>query len=428
MIKTAPRILICTTLHWPIAARLAIAFANLGCSVESLCPPEHQLHDTRAVRKCYTYSAFRPLASLHEALNKARPDLVIPCDDKAAINLHRLYESLADSPSAFDARVIIERSVGTPAACSLATARAPLLALAGQIGVRAPKTNVVQGPGELSAWLVRRGFPAVIKIDNSSGGQGVSIVRNHEEALYAYQKRLMHNSVLSTSRRLLLERDSSALLNWLQPTRPIVNVQDFIAGTPANRAVACWRGEVLAGISVQALRTQHATGPATVVQVVQFPEMQDGAERIVRRLGLSGLWGFDYILESKTGAAYLIEINPRATPICHLSLGAGQDLPVALHACLTDSTITAPPAAVSNDIIALFPGEWQRNATSPYLRTAFHDVPWQEPALVRDGVDRPWSERGLLMRAWKRLRPKPPNLAAIVEPRDFSAARDKYVR
>lgn len=428
MIKTAPRILISSTLHWPIAARLAIAFANLGCSVEALCPPEHQLLEIRAVRKCYTYSVFRPLASLHEALRKALPDLVIPCDDKAALNLHRLYESLADATAASDTRAIVERSLGTPAACTLATARAPLLALAAQLGVRVPKTNVVQSSGELSAWLVRRGFPAVIKIDNSSGGQGVSVVRNHEEALYAYQQRLMHNSVLSTSRRLLLERDSSAVLNWLSPTRPIVNVQDFIAGTPANRAVACWRGEVLAGISVEALRTQHTTGPATVVQVVQIPEMQVAAERIVRRLGLSGLWGFDYILESKTRAAYLIEINPRATPICHLSLGAGQDLPVALYARLTDSTITAPPAVVSNDIIALFPGEWQRNAASPYLRMAYHDVPWQEPALVRDGVDRPWSKRGLLTRAWKRLRPKPSNFAGIVEPGDFSAARDKYVR
>lgn len=427
MIKATPRILISTTLHWPIAARLSIAFANLGCSVEAICPPEHQLLKIRAVRKCYSYSVFRPLASLQEALRKSQPDLVIPCDDKAAINLHHLYESRVNANSTSDVRAIIERSLGTPAACSLATARAPLLALAGQIGVRAPKTNVVENAGELSAWLVRRGFPAVIKIDNSSGGQGVSIVRTHEEALQAYRKRLMHNSMVCTSRRLLLERDSSAILNWLHPSRPVVNVQDFISGTPANRAVACWRGEVLAGISVQALRTQHPTGPATVVQVVQIPEMQDAAERLAKRLGLSGLWGLDFIIESRTGAAYLIEVNPRATPICHLPLGVGQDLPAALYSCLTDSPSIAP-AGMPHNIIALFPGEWQRNAASPFLHTAYHDVPWQEPALVRDGIKRPWSERGFLMQTWKRLRPKPTGFAGMMESGDFSAARDKYVR
>lgn len=428
MIKTSPRILVSTTLHWPIGARIAIAFADLGCSVEALCPAQHQLLGIRAVRKCYAYSVFRPLASLHEALRSARPDLVIPCDDKAAVNLHRLYASLTNAGSASEQRAVIERSLGTPAACTLATARAPVLALAGQIGVRAPRTEVIHSAGELSAWLVRRGFPAAIKIDKSCGGQGVSIVRSHEEALRAYRHRVLHNSVLNTSRRLLLERDSSAILNWLHPTRSVVNVQDFIAGTPANRAVACWRGEVLAGISVEALRTQHATGPATVVRVLQIPEMQDAAERVVRRLKLSGLWGLDFILESKTGAAYLVEINPRATPICHLSLGEGQDLPAALYARLTDTTPIAAPATVHHKIIALFPGEWQRNAASTYLRSAYHDVPWQEPVLVRDGVDRPWSERGVLARAWHRWRPKPATFVARAETADLRAPGDKYVR
>lgn len=426
MIKTSPRILVSTTLHWPIAARLAIAFANLGCSVDGICPAQHQMLGIRAVGKCYAYSMFRPLASLQEALQNARPDLVIPCDDQAAVNLHRLHESLSKAGPASEQRAVIERSLGTPAACMLATARAPLLTLAGQIGVRVPKTDVIENAGELSAWLVRRGFPAVIKIDSSCGGQGVSIVRSHEEALQAYRHRVLHNSVLSTSRRLLLERDRSAIFNWLRPARPVVNAQDFIAGTPANRAVACWRGEVLAGISVEALRTQHATGPATVVRVLQIPEMQDAAERLVRRLNLSGLWGLDFILESKTGSAYLIEMNPRATPICHLALGPGQDLPAALYARLTDSTVVAAPAAVSHDIIALFPGEWQRNAASPYLRSAYHDVPWQEPALVRDGVDRPWSERGVLTRVWHRWRAKPGKFVAKADA--LHVVRDKYVR
>jgi hypothetical protein len=38
------------------------------------------------------------------------------------------------------------------------------------------------------------------------------------------------------------------------------------------------------------------------------------------------------------------------------------------------------------DTIALFPQEWIRDPQSPALQSAYHDVPWQEPALIRDCV------------------------------------------
>lgn len=426
------RILLSATLHWPLAARIAIAFANLGCHVEAICPRNNPLVVTRAVRKSYAYSVARPLGALHTALRRAQPDLIVPCDDPAAVDLHHLYESLSKTDAAAQAqRSAIERSLGNPAACSLATTRAPFLALAAQVGIRVPRTNIVANAGELSAWLVRRGFPAVIKVDHSCGGQGVSVVHNHEEALRAYRRSSLQTSVVRTLQRFLLERDSSALTNWLRPQQTVISVQDFIPGTPANRAVACWRGEVLAGISVEAIRTLHSTGPATVVRIRQIPEMSEAAQRLVQHLKLSGLWGLDFILEAKTGSAYLIEMNPRATPICHLSLGTEQDLTRALYARLTNSSApNSTPAPAPHEIIALFPGEWHRNAASPYLRSAYHDVPWEEPALVRDGVERPWSERGFLARLRAQLRSKPPGFAPYskVDPIEFGGARDKYVR
>ncbi|MGB5081500.1 MAG: ATP-grasp domain-containing protein, partial [Burkholderiales bacterium] len=159
-------------------------------------------------------------------------------------------------------------------------------------------------------------------------------------------------------------------------------------------------------ISVEAIRTQHATGPATVVRVIENPEMSEAARRLVRRLGVSGLWGIDFILEKSTGAAYLIEMNPRATPICHLPLGAGRNLPAALYAQLAGSPPPALPATIEGDVIAMFPGEWSRNPASPYLRSGYHDMPWDEPGLIRDCIDRPWSERGLIARLWARMRAK----------------------
>jgi glutathione synthase/RimK-type ligase-like ATP-grasp enzyme len=405
--SAAPSILLTATLRWPIAARLAIAFANMGCRVEAVCPRQHPVTRTRAIRRIYPYTALKPLVSLRAAIDAAAPDLIIPCDDDAAIHLQRLYVHGGAGPAAEALRVLIARSLGAPEACALATARGQLMALAAEEGVRIPETTVVSAPGELHAWLRQHKFPAVIKGDCTWGGQGVAIVHDHEEAQCAFRLMVSRPAIVNAMARTLLERDPSFFLNSLKEVRRTVTLQDFIPGSPANRAVACWKGQVLAGISVEAIRTLHPTGPATVARVIENPEMSEAVNRLVRRLGISGLWGVDFVLEASTGAAYLIEMNPRATPICHLPLGTGQNLPEALYTKLAGTPPGTTPARVVHDVIVMFPGEWHRNRASPYLRSDYHDVPWDEPELIQDCIGRPWSERGLLARLWARMRPKP---------------------
>ena len=409
----APSILLTATLRWPIAARLAIAFADMGCRVEAICPRQHPVTKTHAIRRVYPYKALTPLASLRAAIKTAAPDLIVPCDDDAAIHLYRLYVHGAGAGPAEDAlRVLIERSLGAPEACALAAARGQLMALAAEEGVRIPETTVIAAPGELHAWLRQHPSPAVIKGDCTWGGQGVSIVRNYEEARRAFSLMVSRPEIVNAMVHTLLDRDPSLFLSSLKEARRTVTLQEFIPGTPANRAVACWQGQVLAGISVEAITTQHATGPATVVRVIENPEMSEAVNRMVRRLGVSGLWGADFVLEASTGAAYLIEMNPRATPICHLPLGAGRSLPAALYTQLAGTPPLASPAMIDHDVIVMFPGEWHRNPASPFLRSHYHDVPWNEPALIQDCIAKPWSERGLIARLWARLRPKPSMLPA----------------
>jgi hypothetical protein len=190
-----------------------------------------------------------------------------------------------------------------------------------------------------------------------------------------------------------------------------VSIQRFIEGRAANRAVACWQGRTLAGISALALQSQGDTGPATVVRIVENAQMTESARRLVESLGLSGLCGFDFVIERDSGVAWLIEVNPRATPVCHLALGSAQDLPVALLNRLDGVQRAARSRVIPGAEIALFPGEWLRDPRSPFLRDAFHDVPWSEMALVRECVATPWEERGLVarLRSWlqSRLDPHP---------------------
>lgn len=403
----APRILLTATLRWPIAARLAIAFAGLGCRVEAICPRQHPVTKTRAIRRHYPYTALRPLVSLRAAIELAAPDLIIPCDDNAAVDLHRLFVCVGQEASSASAvRAVIARSLGTPEACTLATARGQFMALAAEEGVRVPETRIVATQGELHAWMADHRFPAVIKVDSTWGGQGVHIVRNQEEAQAVFALMVSRPAIVEEMARSLLDRDPSFVLNSLKGAQPTVTLQDFIAGTPANRAVACWQGRVLAGISAKAIRTQHPTGPATVVRIIENTEMTEAVNKLVSRLGISGLWGIDFVLEDSSGAAYAIEMNPRATPICHLPLTPGTNLPIALFRQLTGTLPVTQPATIDHRVIAMFPGEWQRNPASDYLRSGYHDIPWDEPALIQDCIGIPWSERGLIARLWARVRPK----------------------
>lgn len=396
----ASRILLAATLRWPLAARLAIAFRKQGCAVEAWCPAGHPLERTRAVGRIHRGGALAPLSSLRAAIEGAAPDVVVPCDDDAALHLHHLHAGLRAGGGAQALRALIERSLGTPASCETATARGALMSLAAGAGLRIPDGAPLATSADLDAWIKRRGLPAVLKADRSWGGRGVTVVRTIGEARAAWQ-RAMRPSAGRALSHLLLRRDASYLLRGLRGDRPALTVQALVPGRPANRAVACWQGEVLGGISVVALQTRTATGPTTVARVIENDEMAGAATRLVRALGLSGFCGFDFILDP-AGAAWLLEVNPRATPICHLSSGTGPDLPAALLARLRGAP-APPPRPVSGDgTIALFPGEWDRNPLSAHLRTAFHDVPWEEAELVRDCVAAPWEDRGLVarLRAW----------------------------
>lgn len=418
-----PAILLTATLRWPIAARLASAFAELGCRVEVLCPRGHPAQHGRAAYRLHAHAGFNPLPALRAAIAAAAPDLVIPCDDDAALQLQRLHRQAADAGAAdLPLKLLIERSLGTPEACALATSRGRLLALAAGLGVRVPDTAEIDTPAALDAWLAAHALPAVLKIDGSWGGQGVALVHSRDEAQRAFERLGARPWLPGALVHALLERDASLITRALHPPARRVTLQPFVAGTPANRAVACWQGRVLAGTSVAALHTQHPTGPATVVRVIDHPAMADAAQRLVQHLGLSGLWGLDFMLDAATGAAFLIEVNPRATPICHLNLGDGHDLPAALCTQLAGAGAARQGAPIGRDVIALFPGEWRRDPASAYLAEAHHDVPWREPALVRDGIDIPWARRGWIARAWAALRPRAAAAAGSVRQRTDPAA------
>ncbi|MGB6470006.1 MAG: hypothetical protein WCD27_14245, partial [Candidatus Acidiferrales bacterium] len=71
-----PKVLIVATSHWSSTARLAMALAGAGCTIEAVCPPSHPLRKTSVVRRIHVYRGIAPLTSVSDAIAAANPDLL----------------------------------------------------------------------------------------------------------------------------------------------------------------------------------------------------------------------------------------------------------------------------------------------------------------------------------------------------------------
>jgi hypothetical protein len=299
---------------------------------------------------------------------------------------------------------LIERSLGRPETYDVVSTRSSLTAVAALANVRMPDTEVIPDLKSLRLWFERRGGAAVVKTDHSWGGWGVRVARTADQVDAAFRSMTGVRRAAFAVKRLVWDQDPELSFQLMRGRWPTITVQDFIPGLPANCSVACLEGKVLAGVAVKAMVTDGPTGSATVVRVIDNPEMMQMAGAIVRHLGTSGIVGFDFILEEGSERAFLLEVNPRATQISHLVLGERHDLVAALSTVLPDGPPSRSPAAMPSiadgQVIAFFPQELRRDPAGRFLADAYHDVPWQEPALVQAFLAKDGPIRRLI--AWVR--------------------------
>ena len=391
--------LLVTTLGWPSAAKLAMALGKGGFSVAVVARAAHLVRKVRAVDAHYLLGSFAPPVSIANAIADWAPDILVPCDDPAVDHLHALHKHAVANRRSMVVD-LIERSLGDPRYFAITARRSAFSEVAASAPCAMPETMSVRDEDDLRAKIARATFPQVLKSDFSWGGRGTWVTRSPDEALSKFSSLIRPLDWPRTVKRALVEKDPSAIVTRAKHTAPRVILQRYIEGQPANRAVVCWRGEVLAGLSVAALHVAYENGPATMVRIVEHDEMARIASRFVRELQISGYCGFDFVIERNSGRAFLIEMNPRATPVCHLSVGKNRDLISPLFAKLTAVSQRSDIPVVEGDTVALFPNEWWRDPSSAYLQSAYHDVPWEEPDFVRACLVRPRS--GWLDRLWNR--------------------------
>lgn len=411
-------VLVLATQDWPLAAFLAIALRRGGFAVAGLCPSRHALRHTDAVDRCFHFSLPQAARSLRGAIRRANPTILVPCDDQSVYAIYELYQQCRQGGAADASEImrLIEDSLGNPESFPIARDKSAFIRVARECDVRIPDTYELDGAAALKAHCDTAQPPFVLKQDGTFGGLGVIVAHSKAEAEKAL-KRLKVRAAVNAGRALLLKFNHRPLLAWLRDPPPVISVQQYIEGRPANRAVLCWHGRVLAGTTVMTLEADpFPNGPASVVEFIREAEIEQAVERLVARLGLSGFCGFDFMLDEKSGRPFLLELNPRATSACWLGTRPRSDLAAALYRALSDESDEAAGAGsptpgedeeAPGEKVALFPQEWMRANTSPHLATSYHRVPWQDPRLVAYLARDAWKSRraspGYLARLARRL-------------------------
>jgi len=381
--------LIVATHIWPAAARASIALAQVGFSVASIAPAQSLVRTVTRVARHYTYTPRRALDLIARAIKDWQPDLLVCTDDQAVKHLHDLHAGASRLPHAVGGplKTLIEISLGHPSSFPAAAQKSLFMKMACNAGVRCPKTwMIANDQDDLS--IPHTPYPIMVKSDGTFGGQGVRRVESEQQARLAILEFTLPLNFPDRVKRPLAKL--IARLGMKLSRQRTVCLQEEVIGRPANRAVVCFKGKVLAGLSVEALETQHDLGPASIVRLIQHQEMTAIAEKMVDRLQLSGFIGFDFVLDSKN-VAWLIEMNPRVTPICHLHLKDGTSLPGSIIAEMTGCSSIPKAPVVSAETVVLFPGGFWNLHRDSYLSSvymsSYHDVPWDEPNLIRGCIN-----------------------------------------
>ena len=377
--------LVIATQNTALAARISMALADVGFRVAALTPIGHPVRRSRKIQDHFAYHTRPKLKSTVRAIDRWSPDLLVCADDLAVRELQTLHQRTAASEDKARRHIceLIELSLGPATSFPAMQNKSDFLAFVETEGLRSPRTIVVPATCAFESAPAELIYPTVVKANQSYGGRCVRVVNSEADVRATVWELQTPSTWRDIFRKFCGAILGSEVLAPLRlPLRRTISLQQYIPGRPSNRAVICWKGKVLEGISVEVVEVQYDYGPASVVRLIDHSEMAMVAQHMVKRLNLSGFVGFDFVLDS-SNQAWIIEMNPRVTPICHFSLADGTNLAGSLYTQLTGMQSLSRRAPINCGLIVLFPDEILRSPFSEHLLFRQHDVPWDEPEVVR---------------------------------------------
>lgn len=370
------RVAVISTKQYVFPLRIAKTFASAGTLVAAICPKANLLRRLGAVAKIYTMSSMSPAHDVSSAIQDWMPDIVVACDDDAAFWLHKAYDVATP-----EVRRIICSSQGDPKSFEIIASKSRLMEFATKTGVLCPETDSLNNVS--AKMLSEKRYPFVLKLDYASAGNGVRVVHTPAEAKFTLAefskpKRTVLD-VLKAAKRLSLW----PLKHWAAQRDINLSGQELIDGEDANIAVFCSNGRIISWNAVKVSATAHQNGPGALISFVNNTQMLKSTEKLVASLKLSGFYGFDFIIGKNDRQAYLIEANPRATPILHLTSSFGVNLIESACEHFSGSPPSSISPPITEEFIAMFPAGLAYLAKATDLRQIYLDAPWDEPWLLK---------------------------------------------
>jgi predicted ATP-grasp superfamily ATP-dependent carboligase len=208
----------------------------------------------------------------------------------------------------------------SPESYRIASDKGETVRLAMQTGVACPRTVFPDGPDRAVESASELEFPLVVKPRRSSGSRGIRVVRNSEE--------------LDAGYRRIHEKYPKPLIQEYIPSGDRYDVCLLYGpdGAPRYRFVQ----KEIRHFPVE-------MGPSTVQESVQFPELVELAERLLRPLSWYGIAEVEFMVDPRDGTLKLMEINPRFWNSLELSALCGVDFSYGLYRLAVDGDVEEIP-------------------------------------------------------------------------------------
>jgi hypothetical protein len=304
-------------------------------------------HDSSPPR--HKFMRISSVLSFLRRLERSRALRAIPGDEDALVYLERdrnLIHRLGLRPLFTRAARAIEGGLPSWATARVLLSRTDVASIAEKSGIAIPPWAACSDHAGIVALCCNPGFPLIVKRDDTSAGMGVETCNTAEQ---------------------LAEAVASA--------GPDGIVQAFVCGKTAMQAAVALDGRLLASFGwIKEHCYPEPFGPSAIVTRVDDLSMRSAAATFVEATGYNGFLSLDFILRDEGPS--LIEINPRPTPVCHLG-GLAEAFASALGAS------SCAPAGEIPSRLAVFPQELRRNPMSADDGELVHDLPVDDPPLLR---------------------------------------------
>lgn len=186
-----------------------------------------------------------------------------------------------------------------------------LLQIANTLGIRAPRTYLVEDLASISRIANELDFPAVIKLRETASSIGISYVYSKEELISKYKETISRFNLSSSNYPL---------------------IQEYIEGDGYGVSLLFNQGDLRAKFTHKRLREYPITGgPSSYRISIRHPEMEDIAIGLLKYLNWHGVAMVEFKLDSKTKKPVLIEVNPRFWGSVNQAVQSGVDFPYLLY-------------------------------------------------------------------------------------------------